>query len=147
MRLSGKEITVREYVKRTFVFQTTECSACGHFVNLERMYVVPQLGDGKIRAFIPKLGRWVSNPHTAAFCNQCAKSKEDAFDMAFKYEITAEDIIRTNQVKLLQKQFDDAFNAHQQSKEATMTIVREILALPDGEVIPSVHSVLVKHIT
>lgn len=147
MRVSAKELTVRQYVKRKVAWRQTECSTCGDFIWLELMYHVPRLGDGTTKVFDPKLGRWVTNPATANFCSKCVSSKEDAFDLTFKYEVNAQDIVSRNQERYLRREKDRWFNEAIRARESEQNIVYEVLQLPDGEVSPSVHSILVKHIT
>ncbi len=65
------------------------------------------------------------------FCTTCYKSKEEVYDDIFVKEITAHDIILRNERKALTKVLEN--------------IALDISELPDGEVSPSVHSVVIKH--
>lgn len=65
------------------------------------------------------------------FCTTCYKNKEEVYDDVFVKEVTAHDIIVRNERKALTKVLEN--------------IVSDISELPDGEVSPSVHSVVMRH--
>jgi len=65
------------------------------------------------------------------YCTTCYKSREEVYDDVFVKEVTAQDIVIRNEKRALNKTLEN--------------VISDIHELPDGEVSPSVHSVVMKH--
>lgn len=64
------------------------------------------------------------------YCTTCYKSREEVYDDVFLRRVTAKDVWRRNEMKKMQKTLRD--------------IIEDVAALPDGEVSPSVHSIIMR---
>ena len=132
MRRSSKRLTIVNTVTFCFPWRAYEkCSRCGDHILWEPMYVVPPVNmpDGSF------------NAQCETYCRQCCKSREQAWDLAVTHQTTARTLaIRAEARAMAQQQLSDA-------KTVTQRIIEDIMELPDGNVSPCVHSVLVKHTT
>lgn len=112
MRISPKQLMVKEHVKTTFTFFVGRfCSSCAHLVKFEKMYCLKD-----------------KSHH---YCTTCYKSKEEVYDDVFIKKVTANDIVIRNERKKLVKVLEN--------------LTSDITDLPDGEVSPSVHSIVMRH--
>lgn len=125
MRKTPKQIAVKHAVYKRFLFRPYACHVCHDMLWLEMFYFVR---GGQLKYNI---------------CTQCADTKEEAYDLVVKYKITANDICKNNEIKKLQAEID----ANRNYKQMIESITRDIIELPDGEVSPSVYSVIVRYIT
>lgn len=65
------------------------------------------------------------------YCKKCYNSKEEVYDDVYINEVTAHDIWLRNERK--------------QVRAVISNIVNDIESLPDGEVSPSVHTIIMRH--
>lgn len=62
------------------------------------------------------------------YCTHCCKTREEAFDLAFPQKITPQDIVMRREKEKIKNTFLD--------------LVKDISSLPDGEVSPTIQSIL-----
>lgn len=112
MRISPKEILVRNFIRKPFLFKGQFCSACNHYLRFERAYMVVNKNE--------------------FHCTSCSKSAENVYDRVFlEGKVTAQDVINKNE--------------RRQARKVLRQIIDDISSLPDGEVSPSVQTIILKH--
>lgn len=117
MKFSSKELLIKKHVQTKIAWHGTFCAACNHLVWLETMYKVVGLGRSKC-----------GYRH---YCWDCCQSKEEAFDIVFPTQVTAQDIImRREKAKV---------------RYLLRNLINDVHALPDGEVSPSVASAILRY--
>jgi len=118
MRFSLKEVLVSKHVKTKMTWRGTFCFMCGHKIWFETMY---------------KVASNRSQCEFKYFCWDCCQSKEEAFDSIFPKQLTAQEIVDRKEKK--------------KAWETLNNLLDDISNLPDGEVSPSVASVLLQYST
>jgi hypothetical protein len=123
MRMTAKNVAINSVVKNRFIFRPHQCNLCKDLVFFEFVFKVKE--------------------QAGVYCKRCVSNKEDVYNLTITYNLTAADIIQNNENRKLIKEI----SVYKTYKDAIESITKEVMALPDGEVSPSVYSVIVKYIT